>query len=118
MLTFPERAEVFLHREPVDFRKQINGLAVIVQEAMALHPMREALFVFVNRRATQIKVLYWERNGFCLWQKRLERHRFVWPMAHRDEVIVLTGEQLGWLLTGFDIFRAPPHQRLFYGAVS
>jgi len=65
-------AEVYLHREPVDFRKQIDGLAVIVQTSMELSPMREALFVFTNRRADRIKVLWWDGTGFCLWLKRLE----------------------------------------------
>jgi len=118
MFSFIEDAEVFVHREPVDFRKQINGLTVLVQESMELNVMRQALFVFTNRRCNRIKVLYWDRTGFCLWLKRLERHRFVWPLKHEDEVINLTGEQLNWLLAGFDIFRFPPHQRLNYAAVT
>jgi transposase len=82
----PQDAAIYLHREPVDFRKQINGLAVIVESAMELSPFAEAFFLFRNRRGDQVKVLYWERNGFCLWQKRLEQHRFVWPTA-RTELI-------------------------------
>lgn len=117
MFQFAPHAEVYLHREPVDFRKQIDGLAVIVQTSMELSPMREALFVFTNRRADRIKVLWWEGTGFCLWLKRLEKERFAWPRRHGRSVIDLSGEQLGWLLQGFDIFRFPPHQRLKYGAV-
>jgi transposase len=118
MFSFDPEVEVFLHRNPVDFRKQIDSLAVLVQTAMALEPMRPALFVFTNRRGDRIKVLWWDKNGFCLWLKRLERDRFVWPVRHRDEVVTLSGEQLHWLLAGFDIFRFPPHQRLYYGAVT
>lgn len=118
MLSFIDTTEVFLHREPVDFRKQINGLTVLVQTSMELDVMREALFVFTNRRRDRIKVLYWDRSGFCLWMKRLERQRFVWPLQHADDVIALNGEQLNWLLAGFDIFRFPPHQQLNYGAVT
>lgn len=117
MLSFLDSAEVFLHREPVDFRKQINGLSVLVQASMELDPMREALFVFSNRRRDRIKVLYWDRSGFCLWLKRLERERFVWPATHEDAVISLTGESLNWLLAGFDIFRFPPHKQVNYAAV-
>ena len=118
MFSFSPTAEVYLHRVHVDFRKQINGLAVIVQAGMALDPMREALFVFTNRRADGIKVLWWDRNGFCLWMKRLEAHRFVWPVHVTEPVVTLSGEDLGWLLKGFDVFRFPPHQRLHYGAVT
>ena len=117
MFQFAADAEVYLHREPVDFRKQINGLAVMVQTSMKLDPMREALFVFSNRRADRIKVLWWDGTGFCLWLKRLERQRFVWPRRHDAAVIELRGETLEWLLAGFDVFRFPPHQRVQYGAV-
>ena len=76
MFRFAPDAEVYLHRSPVDFRKQIDGLAVLVQTSMALDPLREALFVFTNRRQDRIKILWWDRNGFCLWLKRLEKNRF------------------------------------------
>ena len=117
MFGFAQEAEVFLHRAPVDFRKQINGLALIVQESLLLDPLRPALFVFTNSRANRIKILWWDKNDFCLWMKRLEKHRFVWPFAADGDVIQLNGEQLSYLLAGFDIFRFPPHQRLNYGAI-
>ncbi len=118
MITWPEQLRVYLHRAPVDFRKQINGLSVLVQEAMELDPFGAALYVFTNRRCDRVKILYWDKNGFCLWLKRLERDRFVWPHLDEREVVELSGEQLSWLLAGFDIFRFPPHQQLNYGAVS
>jgi transposase len=117
MFSFAPEAAVYLHRQPVDFRKQIDGLAILVQQSMALSPMQEALFVFTNRRADRIKVLWWDRNGFCLWTKRLEQDRFAWPFRGDDDVLTMDGEQLAWLLAGFDVFRFPPHQRLSFGAV-
>lgn len=117
MFSFAPDAAVYLHRAPVDFRKQIDGLAIIVHSAMDLDPSQPALFCFTNRRADRIKILWWDRNGFCLWTKRLERQRFAWPQRHDQAVIPLSGEQLAWLLAGFDVFRFPPHQRLSYGAV-
>jgi transposase len=101
----------------VDFRKAINGLALIVQEEMVLDPHSESLFVFINRARNRIKLLYWERNGFCLWHKRLEKHKFVWPLSHDRVTVSLTIQELNWLLDGFDIWRMPPHERLFYDAV-
>lgn len=108
---------VYLHRLPVDFRKAINGLALIVQEALSLSPYEESLFVFINRSRNRIKLLYWERNGFCLWMKRLEKHKFAWPLSHDTVTVSLTVQELNWLLDGFDIWRLPPHERLFYDAV-
>lgn len=117
MFTFSADAAVYLYRAPVDFRKQINGLALIVQESMTLDPMQEALFVFSNRGANRIKVLWWDKTGFCLWLKRLEKDRFIWPFTHDGDILKLTGEQLTYLLAGLDIFLIPPHQRLKYGAI-
>ncbi len=107
---------VYLCRDAVDFRKGINGLAVLVEETLQLDPFSEHLFVFCNRSRNRIKILYWERNGFCLWQKRLERDRFAWPRD--DEALVtLTGKQLNWLLDGVDLWALRPHKRLAYRSV-
>lgn len=76
MITWQDTVDIYLHREPVDFRKAINGLSLIVSEAMALSPFDRALFVFCNKRRTQLKVLYWDETGFALWQKRLEKDTF------------------------------------------
>ena len=109
---------IYLHRDPVDFRKAINGLSVIVQEQMALSPFDRALFVFCNKRRTQLKVLYWDHSGFALWQKRLEKSHFKWPKKHMDSTVTLTHEQWGWLLRGLDISQIKPHEPLFYQAIS
>ena len=109
---------MYLHREPVDFRKQINGLSVIVSEAMQLDPFKPVLYVFVNRGRNRIKVLYWDSNGFCLWLKRLEKRQFVWPLTHEQSNVKLTGDQLNWLIGGYDIFRFPPHESLVFTAIT
>jgi transposase len=61
--------------------------------------------------------LYWEHNGFCLWQKRLEKDRFSWPKPNPAGVVTLTVQQLNWLLEGYDISRMKPHQALHYHSV-
>ena len=108
--------EVYLCVEPVDFRKQINGLATLVQDALALDAFSEHLFVFTNRRRTQCRILYWERSGFVMWQKRLERERFAWP-KRTDTVVNLTGAELNLLLDGYDIWRMRPHPTLAYASM-
>lgn len=105
---------VYLCVEHVDFRKSINGLSAIVEENMELDPFQPALFVFINRGKDKLKILYWEKSGFCLWYKRLEKERFQWPKDSAEATITLNGEALNWLLDGFDIWRNKPHQTLHY----
>ena len=91
---------------------------MIVQDEMSLDPFSQALFVFCNRSRNRIKILYWQRNGFCLWLKRLEKDKFAWPLKRRAESIVsISSQELQWLLDGFDIWRQPPHQSLFFDEV-
>ena len=108
---------VYLCRDVVDFRKGIKSLSVLVEGTLALDPFSEHLFVFCNRKRDKVKVLYWERNGFCLWQKALERAKFKWPRKAHDEAISLTGQQLNWLLDGYDVMRMKAHERLHYHSV-
>ena len=109
-----ELPTVYLCRDVVDFRKGINGLAVLVEEALELDPFSEHLFVFCNRRRDKVKILYWERNGFCLWHKKLEEARFVWPDNLDGPVVTPSGQQLNWLLDGYDIRQLRPHKALSY----
>lgn len=109
--------EVYLCREPVDFRKAINGLSILVEQTLGLDPFASRLYVFRNRKRDRIKVLHWERNGFVLWQKRLEQDRFPWPEAATQDVVTLTGRELNWLLDGIDFFRMRPHATLSYSSV-
>lgn len=110
---------VYVCTTPCDFRKQIDGLAAIVQEVLALDPFSRQLFVFTNKRRDRCRILYWERSGFVLWMKRLERERFHWPAATPGQgVLTLSGQQLNWLLDGYDLSRWRPHDTLHYTAVA
>jgi transposase len=108
----PERA-VYLHRDAVDFRKNINGLAAVVEQGLRLDPFAAALFVFSNRRRDRIKILGWQRSGFWLLCKRLEDQRFIWPRSDQ-QVIELSVEQLHWLLEGIDLAAMRGHRALRY----
>ena len=118
MIRWPESCPVYLHRDPVDFRKAINGLAVIVAEQMSLSPYDPALFVFCNKNRSQLKVLYWDDTGFALWQKRLEKDKFKWPKRKTLPTVVVSHEQWCWLLRGFNISDLKPHSRLFFTDVA
>jgi len=104
MIPTPARdARVFLRVGATDMRKAINGLAAMAQDHLQQNPFSGSVFVFCNRRRDLIKILYWDRNGFCLWQKRLERHRFPWPRTE-EAALEVTLQQLQWLLDGIDFF--------------
>ena len=108
-------ARVFLALGSTDMRKAINGLLIMVEQHLSRNPFSGDLFVFCNRRRNMIKVLYWDKNGFCLWHKRLEEHKFQWPES-AEEVVMIGPRELEWLLDGLDFTSA--HQRLFYHAVA
>ena len=110
-------AEVYICLQPVDFRKGINGLTILVEAELEHDPFSERLFVFRNRNRDKVKILYWERSGFCMWQKRLEKERFFWPKPGLDKVSVITGQQLNWLLDGYDITAMKGHKKLQYSSV-
>ncbi|AKM29339.1 transposase [Pandoraea faecigallinarum] len=101
MFELDAKLTVYLHRDAIDFRKSINGLAGLV-EADGMDPFGSALYAFSNRRRDRIKLLGWGGNGFWLLMKRLEEDRFVWP-RRPQAVMELTTEQLHWLLEGIDI---------------
>lgn len=109
--------EVFLCTHPIDFRKGIVGLAALVEGELGSNPFSGQLFVFTNRRRDKVKILYWEHNGFCLWQKRLEQERFHW-LKESEATMTVTGQQLNWLLDGYDITRMKGHKKLDYSFVS
>lgn len=108
MRMFVDPGAIYLHRDVVDFRKSINGLVMIVEQEMALSPFAPALFAFCNRKRDRIKVLYWDRTGFCLWYKRLEKEKFKWPRRYSKEIMQLDDEQWQWLLSGYDIIGHTP----------
>ena len=75
---FPEgQVRVHVYGRPVDMRKSYDGLYALTRQELVQDPLNGRLFVFINRRATQMKVLYWDRTGFCVWAKRLEQGRFL-----------------------------------------
>lgn len=112
----PDRIQVYVAVGIVDMRKSIDGLSILVSAKLALDPFAGHMFAFSNRRRTVVKVLYWDRNGFCLWQKRLERERFRWPES-REEVMEIGHRELRWLLEGLDIQQSSAHASLNYSAV-
>jgi transposase len=107
------QAKVYLVTGYTDMRKAINGLSIMVQARLELDPFSGHLFVFCNKSQSIIKILYWDVNGFCLWQKKLEKHTFKWPRSE-SEVMRLEKRQLTWLLSGLDLVQVQGHEALDY----
>jgi transposase len=116
----PDRSieRVFLHRAPVEMRRQIDGLAMLAKDVIQQDPTGGALFAFINARRNKLKLLLWEKNGFILWYKRLEREKFHWPRPCSGAVITLSVEQLNLLLDGYDVWRMKPHEVLRFSVFS
>ncbi len=112
MFRFGPGLEVYLHREPVDGRKAINGLALLAEQSPGLDPFAPAVFAFSNRRRDRVKLLLWDRTGFWLMAKRLEADRFRWPKE--AAVVELTVGQLRWLLDGIGLAALRPHPERRY----
>jgi len=92
---------VMVATRPVDFRKGAEGLAALVREKMTADPFSGAVYVFRAKRADRIKLIFWDGTGLCLFAKRLEKGRFVWPQA-QSGAVSLTPAQLSMLLEGID----------------
>ena len=112
----PLNTRIYLATGITDMRKAINGLSILVQDRLQMDPLSGHLFVFCNRRRDIVKALYWDRTGFCLWQKRLEKHSFKWP-ENPDQVLKIDVRQLSWLLEGLDFTRVNAHESLRYSTM-
>lgn len=114
MLSF-FNTKIWLHPQPIDFRKQIDGLVLIVADHLKLDPVSGQIFLFRNRSRDKLKALYWEHNGFWLLYRRLEKGRFKFPDI-RKPVIELTKDQLSWLLSGLNFQDYTPFKSVKYSA--
>jgi len=116
MLALSPHTNVYIAREPVDFRKQIDGLSVYAQDVLSLDPLSTHLFVFRNRRRDKLKILYWDNNGFCLLYKRLSKGCFPWPV--NDQPLLTCGlRELQWLVEGLDVQKLTARPTLAYSQV-
>ena len=103
LIPLPRR--ILLAREPVDFRKAIDGLAAVCEVDMRENPLDGSLYVFRNRRGTAVKMLIWTHGGFLMLYKKLERGRFRWPRIDTDRGTI-THAELAAIMEGIDLSRA------------
>lgn len=103
---------------PTDMRKQINGLTALVKESFSLDPFSEALFVFCNRSRTRLKILEWDGDGFWLYLKRLERGHFNWPANGESDTMMLTNQELSFLIEGTKLVKKLKREEVFERLIS
>jgi transposase len=106
--------KIFIRPGYTDLRKAVNGLTALIQEHMKGDPFNGSVYLFCNRDRKLLKAVWWDKTGFWLSQKRLEKDRFPWP-ENKTEVEELNADELRMLLEGIDFFRA--HKRVFYKKV-
>ena len=109
------KVRIYLRPGYTDLRKAVNGLAMIIEQEMEGEVFSGDVYIFCNRERRLLKAVYWERNGFWLSQKRLEKEKYPWPDT-TEEVKELSMEELAMLLNGIDFFKA--HKELYYKKVS
>lgn len=102
MLNILESTKIFVSLEPIDMRNSINGLSAKIGDVFEQSAMSRHLFVFYNKARDKVKLIFWDRNGFVLYYKRLEKGRFKFKKASDNKTIELTENQLQWLLAGLD----------------
>ena len=101
MISLCDNAKVFLYTPIVDMRKAIDGLSLLIVEALGAKPQSGDIFIFRNR-GDKVKIIYWDRNGFVMHYKRLESSKFKFPKTFEGNKFEITQEQLSWLLAGLD----------------
>ncbi len=113
MLLHNPNLHIWLYPKPTDMRKQFDGLAALAKNKMSGQLDGQHLFVFINRKHTQIKVLYYSTGGLCLWTKRLEQGQFqrLQPTHIDDQKVQLTWSNLQYLIDGINWLKAPQRKR-------
>ena len=104
MLSVSRTVKIFLARDPADMRKSFDGLAALVAGVLEVDPLSGNLFLFRNKRADRVKLLYWDQDGYALWYKRLEAGTFRFPAAdHQAASVTISPADLAMLLDGVDL---------------
>jgi transposase len=112
MIHLPASVRVYLATSPCDMRRSFDGLHALVNAVLQLDVFAGHLFVFANRRRDRVKILYWDRDGFAVWSKRLEKGTYAMPFSESDEVRrEITAQELGALLSGIDLSQAKQRKR-------
>lgn len=118
MIKLPKNLKVLVATKPVDMRKAIDGLCMIIADHLNKSPQDAALYVFYNKQRNKLKALLWNDNGFLMIYKRLEQGRFKLPRKMTSDTLMLDEQQLRWLLAGLDFTMLSKNPALMFTAYS
>ncbi|WP_256869459.1 IS66 family insertion sequence element accessory protein TnpB [Sphingobium lactosutens] len=110
-LAFPPSTKIYLSLAPCDMRKGFDGLSAQIRNILQLDPFSGAVFLFRGKRGDRLKALVWDGSGLCMYAKRLERGKFVWPRAH-EGALRLSAAQLAMLVEGLNWKQAIVHDEV------
>ncbi len=110
MITLPPSVRIFIATEPTDLRKSFDGLAALVSHVIKKDPLSGHMFVFRNKVGHRVKILFWDRSGFCIWYKRLEQGVFHFPKDEEGSVEIYSAD-LWLLLEGIDLSNVKRQKR-------
>ncbi len=116
MLKLPQSLKILIATQPVDMRKAIDGLCMVISDHLEKSPQDAALYVFYNKQRNKLKALLWDNNGFVLIYKRLEKGRFKIPRNINAETMAITQQELHWLLAGLDFRMLSRNPALMFSA--
>lgn len=110
MLRLTPSCNVYLALGPTDLRNNIDGLSLIVERKFKIDPFSKSLFVFCNRKRDKLKILFWDKNGFWLYYRRLEKGVFKWPSkTDVNKTLAVSEQQLSWILDGLSLVEPAAH---------
>lgn len=105
------KTQIYVRPGATDMRCQINGLSILAESEMKMDSGSGSLFMFCSKNRKNLKCIYWDKNGFVMWQKKLERDKFPWPLSE-DDATEISREQLELLLSGIDFWKA--HKEIYF----
>jgi transposase len=114
MLTLSEGTKVFVNLTPTDMRKSINGLSAMILDVFSKAPQSKHLFLFYNKTRNKVKLIFWDKNGFVLYYKQMEKGKFKLNHRLKDGVLEINENELQWLLAGLDFQRMSKFNELNY----
>ena len=111
MITITDEIKIMVCTQPIDMRKQVNGLILLVIEVLKQNPQSKQMFLFFGKTKDKVKALLWDNNGFILLYKKLEKEKFIFPQ-HIHNPIEINNDLFQALMRGFDFYRLKQHPEL------